>query len=136
VNEIAELEDEDSSCKLSQLDIFNNPCFYDSCSAHIFAKALTKNETLTALTLDDCDLKDLGMAHLSAALLINRTLRELRIVDNTITDLGAFSIATALAHNSELESLTLSSPDIGSPGANAISNTDMEKKFRWVYLAV
>ena len=83
----------------------------------------SNNPTLTALNLDDEDIKDKGMAVLVESLKKNRTIRSLSLAH---TGLGAPSgpvLEDLLRHNSALTELDVSDNVLGEAGVVALANS-------------
>jgi len=87
-----------------------------------FAKALTKNTTLTELNLSDNEINDEGGKALAEALKTNKTLTTLIILKNFISNEGAIAFAEALKMNTTLIKIDLGENSIGVEGVKALED--------------
>ena len=88
----------------------------------LLAAALRRNTALTQLWLYGNELGDGGCSSLAESLLVNSTLRELYLGGNGITDLGAKDLGSMLGHNSALAKLELYRNDVTDAGASYLAD--------------
>ena len=79
------------------------------------AGMLSHNNTLTELTVSQCELTDATATHFAAGLAVNHSLKTLVISQNKITSVGAVSIFRALENNITLETLDMEGSNLLPP---------------------
>ncbi|XP_029824032.2 NLR family CARD domain-containing protein 3-like [Ixodes scapularis] len=90
--------------------------------AQRFAELLTKNKTLSSVSLFKTKLKDKGAVAIAGALATNDTLQHLMMGGNSIGLTGAKALASSLEANSSLLTLDLRDNNLGTCGAISLAN--------------
>ena len=89
--------------------------------AHIVAKVLYNNETVTKLDLSQNRISKNGAISISKCIEYNKTLKELDLSKNIISNIGLKKIAVAMQANQTLQKYNISHNNISDDGAVAIS---------------
>ena len=81
-----------------------------------------KDTILQRLSLQNCQISNLGMKLLANALIVNKTLEKLDVSNNEMGNQGVASLASALKENQTLTTIDLGSNLIGVVGIEKLAN--------------